>query len=149
MNELPTIPLACGYCGMQGYHAPDCPEHNDPVNHPRHYTTHPSGLECIQISRHLTSDVGQAVQYVWRSEDKNGDEDLAKAAWYLSDALAFDDPMFLPNRRGAALSLIGQVMAVETGWRHAFFDALLELDLEAMLEAVEELRAGSPVAWEV
>jgi hypothetical protein len=26
---------------------------NDPVNHPKHYTEHPSGIECIEITEHM------------------------------------------------------------------------------------------------
>ena len=26
---------------------------NDPVNHPAHYTSHPSGVECLTITRHM------------------------------------------------------------------------------------------------
>ena len=61
---------------------------HDPVNHPKHYTSHPSGIECIQITRWLNFNAGNAVKYVWRAGDK-GDliEDLKKALWYLNDEL--------------------------------------------------------------
>ena len=31
---------------------------HDPVNHPEHYTSHPSGVECIDITRHMTFNIG-------------------------------------------------------------------------------------------
>lgn len=56
---------------------------DDPVNHPTHYTTHPSGIECIQITEHMSFTLGNAVKYIWRADLKNGLEDLKKAAWYI------------------------------------------------------------------
>lgn len=55
---------------------------SDPVNHPAHYTSHPSGVECIEITRRLNFTLGNCVKYAWRHELKNGDEDLRKAQWY-------------------------------------------------------------------
>lgn len=56
---------------------------HDAVNHPQHYTAHPSGVECIQITEHMNFNVGNAVKYLWRADHKNGLEDLRKAAWYV------------------------------------------------------------------
>lgn len=60
---------------------------NDPVNHPVHYTSHPSGIECIQITRHMSFNLGNALKYIWRADLKNGIEDLEKAAWYIKDEI--------------------------------------------------------------
>lgn len=54
------------------------------VNHPKHYTRHPSGVECITITEHMNFNVGNAIKYLWRSDLKNGLEDLKKANWYIS-----------------------------------------------------------------
>lgn len=43
---------------------------NDPVNHPSHYTSHPSGIECIQITRHENFNRGNALKYWWRAGSK-------------------------------------------------------------------------------
>lgn len=74
---------------VQNKHQPDCPygiELNkvDMVNHPPHYTEHPSGVECIQITEHMNFNIGNAVKYLWRADKKNGLEDLKKAAWYIN-----------------------------------------------------------------
>lgn len=61
---------------------------HDPVNHPKHYTQHPSGVECIQITRHMGFNLGNAIKYIWRADLKNGIEDLEKAAWYIADEIA-------------------------------------------------------------
>lgn len=55
----------------------------DPVNHPAHYTSSPSGIECIQVVEHMNFCLGNAVKYIWRADLKNGIEDLEKAKWYI------------------------------------------------------------------
>lgn len=61
---------------------------NDPVNHPAHYTGHPSGIECIEITRHMGFNLGNALKYIWRADHKgNALEDLKKARWYLDDEI--------------------------------------------------------------
>ena len=55
----------------------------DNVNHPPHYTAHPSGVECIQITEHMDFCLGNAVKYIWRAALKGGVEDLRKAMWYI------------------------------------------------------------------
>jgi hypothetical protein len=61
---------------------------HDPVNHPKHYTEHPSGVECIQITEHMGFNLGNALKYVWRADLKgNAREDLQKAIWYINREL--------------------------------------------------------------
>lgn len=58
---------------------------HDPVNHPRHYTSHPSGVECIAITEHENFCIGNAIKYLWRAGEKGHKiEDLEKAAWYVN-----------------------------------------------------------------
>lgn len=56
----------------------------DAVNNPRHYNSHPSGVECITVAEHFNFCLGNALKYIWRAGEK-GDkiEDLKKARWYL------------------------------------------------------------------
>jgi hypothetical protein len=61
---------------------------HDPVNHPRHYTAHPSGIECITVTEHMNFNIGNAVKYLWRAGLKNGIEDLRKAEWYVRREIA-------------------------------------------------------------
>jgi hypothetical protein len=59
----------------------------DNIN-PPHYTQHPSGVECIQITRHMGFNLGNAIKYIWRADLKgNSIEDLQKAIWYLNDEI--------------------------------------------------------------
>jgi len=53
------------------------------VTNPLHYKSHPSGIECIQVTEHMNFNLGNAVKYIWRHEGKAGVEDLRKAAWYI------------------------------------------------------------------
>ena len=66
------------------------PDSNKPdnVNHPKHYCK--GGLECIQVIKaQLTPQqyegylYGNVLKYMWRWPEKNGIEDLRKAAHYL------------------------------------------------------------------
>ena len=60
--------------------------HYDMVNHPPHYTSHPSGVECIAITEHMTFCIGNAIKYLWRAglkNEKSTIEDLEKAKWYI------------------------------------------------------------------
>lgn len=68
----------------------------DNVNHPKHYTSDPSGIECIDITRHRNFNVGNAIKYLWRAglkidSDKSSInkqiEDLEKAVWYIVDEI--------------------------------------------------------------
>lgn len=68
----------------------------DNVNHPKHYNSHPSGIECIEIVRHYNFDVGNAIKYLWRhglKSEPGSDarekaiEDLEKAMWYIKDEI--------------------------------------------------------------
>jgi hypothetical protein len=61
---------------------------SDPVKHPKHYTNHPSGVECITITRHMGFNLGNAIKYIWRADLKNNAiEDLQKAAFYINDEI--------------------------------------------------------------
>ncbi len=63
--------------------------HADAVHHPKHYTAHPSGIECITITRHMGFNLGNATKYVWRADLKGAAiEDLRKAVWYINDEIA-------------------------------------------------------------
>lgn len=69
---------------------------NNNVDHPKHYNSHPSGIECITIARHHNFNIGNAIKYLWRAglkheqgiSDKNKQiEDLQKAIFYIKDEI--------------------------------------------------------------
>lgn len=64
------------------------------VNHPKHYNSHPAGVECIEVIRHYVCDIANAIKYLWRAglkpemgkDDAEKEiEDLKKAYWYIED----------------------------------------------------------------
>lgn len=60
----------------------------DNIN-PSHYKSHPSGIECIQITQHMNFCLGNAIKYIWRSDLKNNAvEDLEKAKWYIEQEIS-------------------------------------------------------------
>ena len=63
---------------------------NDTVNHPKHYTKHPSGVECIQITEHMNFCLGNAIKYICRHKLKGKKEDILKAIHYLEMILERD-----------------------------------------------------------
>ena len=63
---------------------------HDAINHPEHYISHPSGIECIEVTRHMSFNAGNVIKYLWRNGLKDGEpslKDLKKAAWYLNDMI--------------------------------------------------------------
>lgn len=57
---------------------------SDSVNHPSHYTSHESGVECITVTERMCFLLGNAIKYIWRSPFKGKQlEDLRKAKWYI------------------------------------------------------------------
>jgi hypothetical protein len=80
----------------------------DMVNHPPHYTSDPSGVECITITRHRNFNIGNAIKCLWRAGLKlevgvpmsgvpdtlvrkvsiaKQVEDLKKAIFYINDEI--------------------------------------------------------------
>ena len=61
---------------------------DDAVNSPKHYTSHPSGFQCIDVTRHMSFNLGNATKYIWRCDlKKDAIEDLRKAIFYLNDEI--------------------------------------------------------------
>lgn len=63
-------------------------EQREAVNHPSHYNEHPSGVECLDIIRHMNFNLGNVIKYVWRADLKeDAIQDLEKAVFYLQDEI--------------------------------------------------------------
>lgn len=85
---------------------------SDPVNHPKHYNAHPSGVEAIELCRLLPFSIGNAAKYLMRAglKDKSPTkQDLLKAAWYLNDQAS--DPDFCIS--GKAVRIAKKIMEAE------------------------------------
>lgn len=66
----------------------------DPVQNPAHYAAgHPVFPgECIDYTRHMGFDPGNAFKYLWRWNRKEIPfQDLNKSLWYLDDTLAHSE----------------------------------------------------------
>jgi hypothetical protein len=73
----------------------------DMVNRPPHYTSHPSRVECIQITEHMGFCLGNALKYIWRADLKTDAlEDLEKARWYIDREIALRKSHALTNEAG-------------------------------------------------
>lgn len=62
---------------------------NDSVNHPSHYKG--EKFECIEVMLEVFGVEAvrnfcllNTFKYLWRSNKKNGKEDISKAEWYLA-----------------------------------------------------------------
>lgn len=63
---------------------------DDAVSNPKHYNSDPSGVKCIEITRHRNNNIGNVIKYLWRNGLKDGNsniQDLEKGAWYLNDEI--------------------------------------------------------------
>jgi hypothetical protein len=82
------------------------------VNHPEHYNTHPSGVECIQIIEHFNFNIGAAVKHLWRAGIKTPDpiEDLRKAIWYVQKEI---DRIETENKKLELRNLRSEVYPIE------------------------------------
>lgn len=114
----------------------------DMVNHPPHYSGHPSGIECIEIVRGMSFDAGNAVKYIYRAARKNGRQDIEKARWYLLDAIEHGEPVYVgatPWQWDARLRVVARH---ETDpMRIRFFARVRTGDLDSALTAVDEMLA--------
>jgi hypothetical protein len=74
---------------MTGWRKRKIEQMTDNVNNPKHYTSHPSGIEAIQITEHMNFCLGNAIKYILRCDLKHDAiEDLEKARWYLDREIA-------------------------------------------------------------
>lgn len=92
-NTTKECPHCCTICSINSIECENviCRQpfpQNDVVNKPSHYTQ--GGIECIDaLKAALTPEQfigflkGNVIKYNWRSDHKNGVQDLEKAKWYL------------------------------------------------------------------
>lgn len=135
----------CRVCNMIGFHHADCTERGEATaENPKHYE-HPSGVETIRVNRCMTFTAGSAFKYMLRYEAKfDPPEDLRKARWYLADIEAYADPIWIsPIHRSTGANLLQEMIWSETNdFRRRFFRAVLDDDLSAMAQAVEDARCS-------
>lgn len=113
-------------------------QEHDPVDHPSHYTSHPSGIECIQVTERMSFCLGNAVKYIWRADLKdNAIEDLEKAAWYLQREIS--------RRRAAVANEHNLYMAHARGvFGDALIDGMNEMTARTLEKMAEESESDLP-----
>lgn len=112
----------------------------DMVNHPPHYNSHPSGVQCIDIVRWMTFGGGNAFKYVFRAEHKNGREDYEKALWYLRDTRDNQMPLWLPGPTLPARKPLLLVLEHESDpKRYEFFNSVGYGSVSGAIMAVEAI----------
>ena len=120
---------------------------NERVNHPRWYTSHASGIECIDLIEHLPCNLANAVKYVWRCGLKQSEtplRDLRSALWYTQRELRrIDlyelDQDDLPKTEIVWRALAKQVIASDTeSLLSAYLVDLLDDDLIGMVNVLNE-----------
>ena len=67
------------------------------VNEVKHYNSHPSKIECVEVVKHFTFCSGNVIKYIWRAGIKEEQgienldkhiEDLEKAQYYLRQEIS-------------------------------------------------------------
>jgi len=120
---------------------------NERVNHPRWYTSHASGIECIDLIEHLPCNLANAVKYVWRCGLKQSEtplRDLRSALWYTQRELRrIDlyelDQDDLPKTEIVWRALAKQVIASDTeSLLSAYLVDLLDDDFIGMVNVLNE-----------
>jgi hypothetical protein len=72
-------------------------EQQEMINHPTHYNLHPSGIECIDISEQMQSNLSKVVEYIWRARFKwDAKEDYRKAIWYMEREISRTEKGYIP-----------------------------------------------------
>lgn len=105
------------------------------VNHPSHYNMDSSGVECIEVVRHMNFNVGSAFKYVFRAgkKDLSNDRfiselnDLKKAVWYLDDELASGSKWI--DRKILYRTKLKDIIASRTGNLKLVFEGFYYQDL--------------------
>lgn len=112
------------------------------VNHPSHYNQHPAGIECIDIIRHYTCDIANAIKYLWRAglkaelgkDDADKEiEDLKKALWYIENYRIMIPKLRHFNTREEMSQIVIKVTgyAIEQIWQG--FDPTVAAALDCLL----------------
>lgn len=117
----------------------------DMVNHPPHYTSHPSGVEAIDVGRHLSADWFNAFKYVFRADHRNGRQDIEKAIWYAKDGIAHNLPVHAPSWRFEHQQRLQKIIDSETDVdRRQFFITIKTGQSFVALDCIESILERYP-----
>lgn len=113
----------------------------DMINHPPHYTEHPSGVEVIEFTRLHCFSVGSAVKYIMRRDKKDDPLDnLNKACWFLKDAIDNGPPVRVTVHMGKVIRPV-----IDAEPNATVKQILAHLYLPEPGNSLERLMGGVPV----
>ncbi|MFE7744415.1 DUF3310 domain-containing protein [Nocardia sp. NPDC057455] len=111
----------------------------DAVFHPSHYSTGRFTIECIAITRHMSCCASNAFKYTFRHREKNGLEDLRKAAVYLRWAIEDAHPAVLPGREQHVRELVAEhILPYSIG----HYEALIDIASSNYAEALNRVESA-------
>lgn len=113
----------------------------DLVSRPEHYNSHPSGVECVWLTMHMTFCAGNAFKYVWRTDLKNGRQDLEKGLQYADMVVEHELGIWVTDH-AYWLENLERVIAFETDFtRISFFTAARFRNRLGMRESIKAILA--------
>jgi hypothetical protein len=68
MNWGIMCSICCTFLDAQGQCVCTRSAPTDSIN-PAHYRSHPEGIECIQVTRYMSFNLGNVVKYLWRGAE--------------------------------------------------------------------------------
>ena len=116
---------------------------SDNVNNPAHYCSHPSGVECIELTRLMGFCRGNALKYLWRAGQKGAtNEDLSKAQWYLADVMDNDlTAIYDGSERRQLERLIHRLYEHDSLEKIKLFERIIFGEPSMMLSAIHAIEA--------
>lgn len=110
----------------------------DNINHPKHYTGHSIGYECIDITQYQTFCTGNVIKYLWRYKDKGTPlEDLRKARWYAHRAHVMQETVDL--NIGHCKTILQRLTETTNGYESAAWVGLLKNEWNIVLSALDAM----------
>lgn len=85
------------------------------INKAKHYNSHPSGVECIDVAQHHNFNIGSVLKYIWRCGLKDTEtpiKDLKKAEYYIKREIARLEMLNKTNIENEINNTIKEVKAV-------------------------------------
>lgn len=111
----------------------------DVVSKPKHYNTDDSGVQCIELTRHMSFNYGNMLKYVWRIGKKDDSkQEIEKALWYLNDAIENGIPVFNDQQSQSVEfeNKILEVMKFSSGWKYVLLNAIYWSDHDEIKRAL-------------
>lgn len=114
---------------------------NDPaVLHPAHYSADRFGIECIEFTRLMMFNPGNAFKYVWRCEDKdNCVQDLEKARTYWAWAAESGEAICPPSNRPRLHMLYFRHLEpkIKTDWMARVLGDIIFEEWDRVIEGID------------